>query len=410
MAKSIVMPQVGQDLTEGELIEWNVQVGDTVKKGDILAVVESEKASFEVEAYEEGVVLKLFYEPGDMAVVLEPLLLLGEEDENVEAAASAPSAKAPVGTDQPAEATEVTEASNGIFSQDASVTRSSPLARRIAALNGLDIASIQGSGPKGAVVKKDVESALEQIPSPSAAPVKPPQQAATSQPLPAMSSEDDVEVPFNKMRQIIANRLLESKQTIPHFYLMAEADVTDLQIRRKAHLEISGEKLSLNDVIVHATALSLLEYPMMNCFVSNTGVLKKAQVNVGVAVSVENGLMVPAIENTPHKTVGEISELIRDYAAAARRGMNKSQAKSTFSISNLGMFGVEVLPIINVPEAGILGVGPVKRIVKEHRGGLQGRDVISLSLAADHRAVDGAYGAQFLKSLVDTLETYNDFA
>ena len=410
MAKSIVMPQVGQDLTEGELIEWNVQVGDTVKKGDILAVVESEKASFEVEAYEEGVVLKLFYEPGDMAVVLEPLLLLGEEDENVKAAASAPSAKAPVGTDQPAEATEATEASNGTFSQDASVTRSSPLARRIAALNGLDIASIQGSGPKGAVVKKDVESALEQIPSPSAAPVKPPQQAATSQPLPAMSSEDDVEVPFNKMRQIIANRLLESKQTIPHFYLMAEADVTDLQIRRKAHLEISGEKLSLNDVIVHATALSLLEYPMMNCFVSNTGVLKKAQVNVGVAVSVENGLMVPAIENTPHKTVGEISELIRDYAAAARRGMNKSQAKSTFSISNLGMFGVEVLPIINVPEAGILGVGPVKRIVKEHRGGLQGRDVISLSLAADHRAVDGAYGAQFLKSLVDTLETYNDFA
>lgn len=407
MAKSIVMPQVGQDLTEGELIEWNVQVGDTVKKGDILAVVESEKASFEVEAYEEGVVLKLFYEPGDMAVVLEPLLLLGEEDENVEAAASAPSAKAPVGTDQPAEATE---ASNGTFSQDASVTRSSPLARRIAALNGLDIASIQGSGPKGAVIKKDVESALEQIPSPSAAPVKPPQQAATSQPLPAMSSEDDVEVPFNKMRQIIANRLLESKQTIPHFYLMAEADVTDLQIRRKAHLEISGEKLSLNDVIVHATALSLLEYPMMNCFVSDTGVLKKTQVNVGVAVSVENGLMVPAIENTPHKTVGEISELIRDYAAAARRGMNKSQAKSTFSISNLGMFGVEVLPIINVPEAGILGVGPVKRIVKEHRGGLQGRDVISLSLAADHRAVDGAYGAQFLKSLVDTLETYNDFA
>ena len=410
MAKSIVMPQVGQDLTEGELIEWNVQVGDTVKKGDILAVVESEKASFEVEAYEEGVVLKLFYEPGDMAVVLEPLLLLGEENENAEAAASAPSAKAPVGTDQPAEATEVTEASNGTFSQGASVTRSSPLARRIAALNGLDIASIQGSGPKGAVVKKDVEAALEQIPSPSAAPVKPPQQAAISQPLPAMSSEDDVEVPFNKMRQIIANRLLESKQTIPHFYLMAEADVTDLQIRRKAHWEISGEKLSLNDVIVHATALSLLEYPMMNCFVSNTGVLKKAQVNVGVAVSVENGLMVPAIENTPHKTVGEISELIRDYAAAARRGMNKSQAKSTFSISNLGMFGVEVLPIINVPEAGILGVGPVKRIVKEHRGGLQGRDVISLSLAADHRAVDGAYGAQFLKSLVDTLETYNDFA
>ena len=130
-------------------------------------------------------------------------------------------------------------------------------------------------------------------------------------------------------------------------------------------------------MIVHATALTLLEYPDLNSFVSNTGVLKKAQVNVGVAVSVDNGLMVPAIENTPFKSLSEVSSLIREYAAAARRGMNKSQAKSTFSISNLGMYGVEVLPIINLPEAGILGVGPTKRVVKEHRSGLQGRDIVS---------------------------------
>ncbi|WP_282610980.1 dihydrolipoamide acetyltransferase family protein [Pelagibius sp. Alg239-R121] len=406
MAKPIVMPQVGQDLTEGELIEWHVQVGDIVKKGDILAVVESEKASFEVEAYEEGTVLKRFYEPGDMAIVLEPLLMLGEKGETVEEASNAAQGNE---VSRPNKSEEsVQSADNATGDRPASTTRSSPLARRIAALNKLDISSLKGTGPKGAIVKRDVEAALKSAEiSPASTKVAIPPSA--SQPLPAPTSDEDVEQPFNKMRQVIANRLLESKQTIPHFYLMAEADITDLQIRRKAHLDITGGKISLNDVIVHATALTLLEYPDLNSFVSNTGVLKKAQVNIGVAVSVENGLMVPAIENTPHKSLEEISSLIRDYAAAARRGIDKSPAKSTFSISNLGMYGVEVLPIINLPEAGILGVGPTRRSVMEHRGGFQARDIMSLSLAADHRAVDGAYGAQFLKSLVETIEAYNEF-
>ncbi|MFK7762517.1 MAG: dihydrolipoamide acetyltransferase family protein [Roseobacter sp.] len=409
MAKPIVMPQVGQDLTEGELIEWNVKVGDSVKKGDVLAVVESEKASFEVEAYEDGVVLELLYEPGDMAIVLEPLLILGEAGETVTAiVANASQAK----EEEPSSPS--TAAPQAMNDGPASAKRSSPLARRIAAQNNLDITSIPGTGPKGAVVKRDVETAIadraKSPPAPTATSPRREIPAAASPQLPAPTSDDDVEVPFNKMRQVIADRLLQSKQTIPHFYLMAEADVSDLQVRRKAHFDITGEKISLNDVIVHATALTLLEFPMLNSYVSDTGILKKAQVNIGVAVSVENGLMVPAVENTPFKTVSEVSGLIRDYAAAARRGMNKSQAKSTFSISNLGMYGVEVLPIINLPEAGILGVGPVKRVVKEHRGGLHARDVISLALAADHRAVDGAYGAQFLKSLVQTLETYQEFA
>ena len=401
MAKPILMPQVGQDLTEGELIELHVKVGDVVKKGDVLAVVESEKASFEVEAYEEGVVLEVLCKVGEMAVVLEPLLILGEAGETLDTASPAPS----TAPEKPAKAVSQAPQDTGTGG-----TRSSPLARRIATMNGLDVTHIKGSGPKGAVVKADVEAAMQtqQIAAPAvSAPV---QQPVLSSPLPAATNADDVEQPFNKMRQVIANRLLESKQTIPHFYLMTEADISDLQIRRKAHFDISGEKISLNDVIVHATALTLLEYPDLNSFVSNTGVLKKAQVNVGVAISVDNGLMVPAIENTPFKSLSEVSSLIREYAAAARRGMNKSQAKSTFSISNLGMYGVEVLPIINLPEAGILGVGPTKRVVKEHRSGLQGRDIISLSLAADHRAVDGAYGAKFLKSLVETIETYSEFA
>ena len=407
MAKPILMPQVGQDLTEGELIELHVKVGDVVKKGDVLAIVESEKASFEVEAYEEGIVLEVLCKVGEMAVVLKPLLILGEAGETLDNAPPAPSAAPEIFTSTPQVVLE------GPQQTDTAGTRSSPLARRIAAMNGLDVSKIKGTGPKGAVVKVDVEAAAAQAQAQKSTKFQTPVQVqppVSSMPLPAATAADDVEQPFNKMRQVIANRLIESKQTIPHFYLMTEADISDLQIRRKAHFDITGEKISLNDVIVHATALTLLEYPDLNSFVSNTGVLKKAQVNVGVAVSVDNGLMVPAIENTPFKSLSEVSSLIREYAAAARRGINKSQAKSTFSISNLGMYGVEVLPIINLPEAGILGVGPTKRVVKEHRGGLQGRDILSLSLAADHRAVDGAYGAKFLKSLVETIETYSEFA
>ncbi|MFK8033305.1 MAG: dihydrolipoamide acetyltransferase family protein [Hyphomicrobiales bacterium] len=399
MAKPIVMPQVGQDLTEGLLVEWNVKAGDTVNKGDVVALVESEKASFEVEAYEEGTVLSLLYAAGDLATVLEPIMFLGEAGETAPQGGAEPiqeAAPAPVAAEQ--------------VKQDAQTGQSSsPLARRIAAQNGLDIAAITGSGPNGSVVKRDVENAIKT--NASAAQVAIPTAAPTAISAPQFAIEvEDTEVPFSRMRQIIADRLLLSKQTIPHFYLTGEADVTDLQIRRKSHFDLKGEKLSLNDVVVHATALTLLEYPQLNAFVSSTGVVLKGKVNIGVAVSVDGGLMVPAIENTPMKRVTEISQLIRDYAAAARRGLNKSQAKSTFSISNLGMYGVNVLPIINPPEAGILGVGPVKRELREHRGGIHGRDVISLSLAADHRAVDGAYGAQFLQRLSEVIASYNEFA
>lgn len=398
MAKPIVMPQVGQDLTEGLLVEWNVKAGDTVNKGDVVALVESEKASFEVEAYEEGTVLSLLYAAGDLATVLEPIMFLGEAGETAPQGGAEPipeAAPAPVAAEQ--------------VKQDAQTGQSSsPLARRIAAQNGLDIAAITGSGPNGSVVKRDVENAIKT--NASAAKVAIPTAAPTAISAPQIATEvEDTEVPFSRMRQIIADRLLLSKQTIPHFYLTGEADVTDLQIRRKSHFDLKGEKLSLNDVVVHATALTLLEYPQLNAFVSSTGVVLKGNVNIGVAVSVEGGLMVPAIENTPMKRVTEISQLIRDYAAAARRGLNKSQAKSTFSISNLGMYGVNVLPIINPPEAGILGVGPVKRELREHRGGIHGRDIISLSLAADHRAVDGAYGAQFLQRLSEVIASYNEF-
>ena len=408
MAVPIVMPQVGQDLTEGKLIEWNVKVGDTVKKNDILAIVESEKASFEVEAYEEGVVLKLLYEAGDMATVLEPLLFLGKEGETLDGDSGGDSSDGS-GTEKAEAAPQPKQAEPEIHHGNGH--SSSPLARRLALKNNIDISKITGTGPKGSVVKRDIEQALKSAPAGgSAATVPAPAAPAALSQIQITANTEDTEVPFNRMRQIIADRLALSKQTIPHFYLKAEVDVTNLQIRRKAHLEMTGEKVSLNDVIVHATALTLLEFPQLNAHVSSDRVILKGNVNIGVAVSVDDGLMVPAIEDTPFKKLSEVSALIRDYATAARRGMNKSMAKSTFSISNLGMYGVEVVPIINPPEAGILGVGPVTRQIREHQGGIQGRDILSLALAVDHRAVDGAYGARFLQALRESIETYNDFS
>lgn len=407
MASPVLMPQVGQDLTEGELVEWMVKKGDKVAKGDIVALVESEKASFEVEAFASGTVLELLYDVGDMATVLEPLLFLGEPGEVVDSGK---------GGDKPAAAKEEPAAPQPVQTQAATPTTgrgSSPLARRVAQNAGIDISAIKGTGPRGSVVKRDVEKAITAkgagAPDPAKGAALAPAAIAAPVQLPGMAAEDREE-PFNRMRQVIADRLVQAKQTVPHFYLRSEVDVTDMLIRRRAHLDTGGERTSVNDVIVHAAALTLLEYPRMNAHVGADRVILKGQVNVGVAVSVENGLLVPAIEDTPFKSLTEIGTLVRDYAAAARRGLSKSAARGTFSISNLGMYGVELLPIINPPEAGILGVGPINRKVCEHNGGIAVRDVMPLTLSADHRAVDGAYAAEFLRALGQTLTDYRMFA
>lgn len=406
MPKSILMPQVGQDLAEGVIVTWNVRVGDRVNKGDIVAMVESEKASFEVEAFESGTVAKLLYEEGDVATVLEPILYLyGEEDEAV-APDSMGHEKLRAEADGITRDHQTSTHKLAPGKKERRVGRSSsPLARRLAKKHGLDIKQIAGTGPSGAVVKRDVENALEF--SFSSTLHKP--STASSKALPTIANDDRVE-PFNNLRQVIANRLLLAKQTIPHFYLRTEVDVTNLLIRREAHLDMGLVKVSVNDVIIHATALALLEYPRLNAHVSSDHVIIRGIINVGVAVSVGDGLVVPVVENTAFLSAVEIAETMRSLADAARRGIQKSTARGTFTISNLGMFGVEVLPIINPPEAAILGVGPIRKAFHPHQGGIQLRDVITLTLAGDHRAIDGAYGAQFLQCLGKILTDYNLFS
>ena len=411
MSNAILMPQVGQDLTTGKLVKWHVKPGDVVKKGDIVAIVESEKASFEVEAFAEGQVIELLYEEGDDATVLQPLLFVG-------APGAAPVAPAvDTGPNKPADAMAASVATPSKDEPVRRAVRISPLARRLAEQHGISLDSISGSGPSGSIVKRDVDRAAAtraEPAAPAAAPAVPrngpppilPPAASREMRSTVSASPEDREVLFDRMRLAIAQRLSHSKRTIPHFYLRASVDVTDLQIRRKAHTELTGGKISVNDVLIKATALTLLEFPNLNAHVADDRVILKGSVNIGVAVALDNRLMVPVIAAADRRPIADIGALVRDEAAAARRGVLKSNEVGSFSISNLGMYGVEVQPIINPPEVGILGVGPITREVREYVGGLHVRDVLSLSLSADHRAVDGAYGARFLAALVATIQTF----
>lgn len=409
MAKPILVPQVGQDLTEGQILEINVKLGDKVKKGDIVATVESEKAAFEVEAFEAGTVLKICYNPGDWGTVLEPLLWVGEEGEVVGGDAPAPAVAAV--------AEPVTAAAPAAVVADGRL-RASPLARRLAAIGKLDLAGVTGTGPRGAIVRRDVDKALAAaaVPAtpavpPAAAPARPAdpapvRAAAPALPdLPALAAED-VEIPHSRMRQVIADRLLASKQNIPHFYLQAEVDVTDVTRRRKAFNEAHAARVTVNDVLVKCLALTLLEHRGMNAHVSADRIVRKGAINIGVAVSVPDGLMVPVLAEADKMDLMRISSETRALADAARRGVSKSTAKGTFSISNLGMFGVDVFPIINPPEAAILGVGPAVEQVRPRQGGLHVRQIMKLTLSADHRAVDGAMAAGFLARLVEVIEDF----
>ena len=409
MAKSILMPQVGQDLTEGRVIAMNVKVGDSVKKGDIVAEVESEKATFEVEAFEEGTVTEVCFGEGEMAIVLEPLIVLDGAASNGAAAKPTPTAT----TDDTANAegtSQATTKSASVLAPPSGKPRSTPLARRMMKQHDIDIGSLTGSGPGGAIVQRDVEAAIAartaNAASTSAAPASAtPRQTQPSVSIPARDGDTVIE--FSRMRQVIADRLQLSKQTVPHFYLQTDVDVTHLMGRRAERNAGGGTKISVNDVIIQAAAQCLREYPNLNAHVSQSSLTVKADVNVGMAVSVDEGLMVPVLGNADGMSLAEIADQSREAANNARRGISKSASPGTFTISNLGMFGVEVFPIINPPEAAILGVGDIRQEPKAIGAGIAIRSMMRLVLSADHRAVDGAYAARFLAQLKQDLENHN---
>ncbi|MEL7279033.1 MAG: pyruvate dehydrogenase complex dihydrolipoamide acetyltransferase [Pseudomonadota bacterium] len=430
MAIEILMPALSPTMEEGTLAKWLVKEGDEVASGDLLAEIETDKATMEFEAVDEGVIGKILIAEGTEAVkVNTPIAMLledGESAADVAAPAAPPSSSAapaappssPVAAAAPssslaAPAAEKANSGERIFA--------SPLARRIAQQNGIDLHQITGSGPHGRIVKADVESAQTQPQRPAEAATKPAPQEERATPVASGPSADAVramyadreveEVALDGMRKTIAARLTEAKQTIPHFYLRRDIHLDALLKFRSeinAQLEPRGVKLSVNDFIIKACANALQAVPDCNAVWAGDRVLKLKASDVAVAVAIEGGLFTPVLRDADSKSLSALSTEMKDLAARARdRKLAPHEYQGgSFAISNLGMFGIDNFDaVINPPHGGILAVGAgVKKPVAGSDGNVTVATVMSVTMSVDHRVIDGALGAEFLKHIVDNLE------
>ena len=423
-ATVIRMPKMSDTMTEGTIIAWHKKEGDAVKSGDVLAEVETDKATMDLEAYEEGTLLYIGVKEGASVAVDAVIAVIGEKGANfkvlIDGSESAPAGQAPANVPapveepaQPAESTQNGHETNGRV-------KASPLAKAIAEQKGINLQQVHGTGPEGRIVKADVESFS---PPSAVAPVKPaaqPQTAPVPQPavvqaaqvapqpvtapVPAGEYED---VPVSQMRKTIARRLSESLFTAPHFYLTMEINMDKAMALRGQVNAVAPVKVSFNDFVIKASALALKQHPNVNSSWLGDKIRKYGYVNIGVAVAVDEGLLVPVIRNADQKTLSTISGEVKVLAGKAKdkKLQPKDWEGSTFSISNLGMFGIdEFTAIINPPDACILAVGAIKQTVVFDGETPKPANVMKVTLSCDHRVVDGAMGAAFLQSLKGFLE------
>ncbi|MFC5872882.1 2-oxo acid dehydrogenase subunit E2 [Chryseobacterium arachidis] len=402
----ITMPRLSDTMTEGKVAKWHKNVGDTVKEGDLLAEIETDKAVQDFESEFNGVLLKQGVEEGGAAPVDSVLAIIGPEGTDVSGVGAAKPAAA--STEKPAEQKTEAKAEEKV-APAASASSSdrvaiSPLAKKMAQDKGVDIHSVQGSGENGRIVKKDIEnyqpSAKPAASAPSASPAA---QVALS-----FVQGEDTETPNSQVRNIIAKRLSESKFTAPHYYLMVEINMDKAIEARKEINSLPDTKISFNDMIIKATAIALRKHPQVNSSWAGDKIIHRGNINIGVAVAIPDGLVVPVLKNTDQMSYTQISAAVKDMAGRAKsKGLKANEMEgSTFSISNLGMFGIETFTsIINQPNSAILSVGAIieKPIVKN--GQIVVGNIMKLSLACDHRVVDGATGAQFLQTLKTYLES-----
>ena len=415
MAEIVRMPKLSDTMTEGVVAEWHKNVGDQVESGEVLAEIETDKATMEFESFQDGVLLHIGVEKGATAAVDSILAILGEAGEDVsgllaaeaaapagapveEAPAPAP-APSPAPTPAPAAATApapapvaapaptpapapVKPAANGKI-------KASPLAARLAAERGIDLALVPGSGDGGRIIKRDIEA---YVPAPAGG-------------LGAVESSTDI--PVTQMRKTIARRLAESKFTAPHFYLKLSVDMGAAVEARKAINAQEGVKVSFNDMVVKAVSLALKKHPAVNSAWMDNFIRQNDHVHIGVAVAVEDGLLVPVVRHADRKSLTEIGAEVKDYAGKAReKKLQPSDWEgNTFTISNLGMFGIEdFTAIINPPDACILAVGGISDVPVIKDGAVVPGKVMKLTLSCDHRVVDGATGAAFLQEVKSLLE------
>ncbi|WP_425050380.1 pyruvate dehydrogenase complex dihydrolipoamide acetyltransferase [Psychromarinibacter sp. S121] len=431
MPTEILMPALSPTMEEGTLAKWLVKEGDTVSSGDLLAEIETDKATMEFEAVDEGVVGKILIDEGTEGVkVNTPIAVLlgeGESADDIGKASVAPAAAAPESAEAapaPKEAHAAPEKGSAApaapEASDGSRIFASPLARRIAKDKGIDLTQLKGSGPKGRIVKADVENAQPTAQkatdkpaasAPAAAAAAAPAGPGYEQVVKMYEGRDFEEVKLDGMRKTVASRLTEAKQTIPHFYLRRDIQLDDLLKFRSTlnkQLEAKGVKLSVNDFIIKACANALQEIPAANAVWAGDRVIKLTPSDVAVAVAIDGGLFTPVIKDAHQKTLSALSAEMKDLAGRARdrKLAPHEYVGGSFAISNLGMYGIDNFDaVINPPHGAILAVGAgVKKPVVKDDGELGVATVMSVTLSVDHRVIDGALGAELLTAIKNNLE------
>jgi len=414
MAEKITMPKLGFDMAEGTLIRWVKSEGEQITKGDVLAEIETDKATVEVEAHSVGVMKKHIVQEGTVVPVGSVIAVIGDEEEEIDYDSLLQTEPTEVTSELKEAAPEASlpEAKAALGEKEGHLpggVKASPLARRVADEMGINLKTITGTGQDGRIVKKDVEQAIATpgtriSTAMEAAPGAIPQVVE-----PAIPPGESVEIPLSKLRSIIGKRMTSAKQHVPHFYLTGEYDADPLMDLRQALNERlpEGEKLSVNDFIVRAAALALRQFPNLNASLQDDKILRHGEINIGIAVAVEDGLLTVVVRNADQKSLRTISQSARTAISRARDGRVRPEdvEGSTFTVSNLGMFDIEnFIAIINPPEACILAIGTVMDVPVVKEDEIVPGKRFKATLSADHRVTDGAEAAQWMQVFKTMIE------
>lgn len=404
------MPRLSDTMEEGTVAAWHKQIGDKVEEGDLLAEIETDKATMEFEAFQEGVLLHIGVEEGNTAPVDSILAILGEEGEDISSLLNGGGAKPDADeskTDEsPKEEEKQTETASTESQTSAKESegriKASPLARKLAEDKGVDINAVKGSGEGGRIVKRDIDN----YQAPAVESAKPSvNMASAGAPAEGASYEEQT---VSQMRKTIARRLSESKFSAPHFYLTLDIDMDQAITARKSINAVAETKISFNDFVIKAAAVALKQHPVINSSWAGDTIRRNHDINIGMAVAVDEGLLVPVIRHADQKGLATINREAKEFAGKARdKKLQPSEWEgNTFTISNLGMFGIEEFTaIINSPDACILAVGGIKQVPVVKDGAVVPGNVMKVTLSCDHRVVDGASGAAFLQTFKGILES-----
>lgn len=408
MAEVIRMPRMSDTMEEGVIVSWQKKVGDTVEPGTVLAEVETDKAVMELESFNEGVLLHIVVESGPVKVN-GVLAVVGQAGEDYKpaldaagAGSSVPATKEVAAAPSESPAVTATLTTAPVATEDTGRIKASPLAKSVASQAGVDLKAVKGSGDFGRIIKKDVEEFIQSGSKNTSAPV-----AVSAPAYIAVASGQDIDIPLSQMRKTIARRLSESMFTAPHFYLSMDINMDRAVEVRKLINESEGKKISFNDLVVKAVAMALRHHPVINSSWLGDKIRQNGNINVGVAVAVDEGLLVPVTRNTDMMSLSQISDTVKQLAGKAKeRKLQPDEMQgNTFTVSNLGMFDIESFTaIINPPDSCIMAVGSIvqKPIVKN--GQITVGNMMKVMLSCDHRVVDGASGARFLQTFRNYLE------